>query len=89
MRDSALFCDRLEALTELRGQAVVGGWIDNVKSGQLENVVRDLLVKHYDPGYSASIQRNFKGYGAARSVALADRSPKSMARAAAQLLDPA
>ena len=86
VRDRELFCQRLEALVELRGRAVVEGWIAKVRAGVIEDVVRDLLVKHYDPGYAASIQRNFKRYPQARPLALADRTPASMARAAAELL---
>jgi tRNA 2-selenouridine synthase len=86
VRDTALFCGRLEALVELRGRAVVEGWIAKVNAGEIEDVVRELLVKHYDPGYSASIQRNFKRFPQARTLALADRTPASMANAAAELL---
>jgi tRNA 2-selenouridine synthase len=86
VRDRALFCDRLEALVELRGRAVVEGWTAKVKAGEIEDVVRELLVQHYDPGYSASIQRNFKRFPLARSLMLADRTPDSMARAAAEIL---
>jgi len=35
-------------------------------------VVRELLVKHYDPGYAASIRRNFKRFGEASPIVLAD-----------------
>jgi tRNA 2-selenouridine synthase len=87
VRDAALFCDRLGALVELRGRAVVEGWQASVRAGQVEAVVRDLLLKHYDPGYASSIRRNFKGYDAAPVVSLADRSPASMAKAAQGLLD--
>lgn len=89
VRDRELFCQRLAALTELRGKGVVEGWQDQVRAGEVENVVRDLLVKHYDPGYAASIRRNFKQFGDARSIVLADRSPAAMARAAASLIDQA
>ncbi|MBU4322207.1 MAG: tRNA 2-selenouridine(34) synthase MnmH, partial [Gammaproteobacteria bacterium] len=34
VQDSAHFCQRLEALTELRGKAVVEGWIAQVQAGQ-------------------------------------------------------
>jgi tRNA 2-selenouridine synthase len=83
--DRELFCRRLEALTELRGKALVGEWQAKARAGEIEDVFRDLLVKHYDPGYAASIRRNFKRYGEAQRVVLADRTPMSMARAAAAL----
>jgi len=84
-RDQALFCERLEALTELRGKAVVKGWQAQIAAGETEAVVRELLLKHYDPGYAASIGRNFAGYAGARAIAPADRSPAAMAELAKQV----
>jgi tRNA 2-selenouridine synthase len=85
-RETDLFCQRLAALTELRGKALVEKWQAQARAGEIEEVFRDLLVKHYDPGYAASIRRNFKRYGEAKPVVLADRSPQTMARAAKDLL---
>ena len=85
-RDQALFCERLGALTQLRGKAVVEGWQAQVAAGETEAVVRELLVKHYDPGYAASIARNFAGYANARAIAPADRSGKAMAALAGEIL---
>ena len=86
VREPALFCERLEALTELRGKAVVKGWQEQVAAGQVEQVVRELLLKHYDPGYAASISRNFSGYAGAPTIAPADRSPASMAELAREII---
>jgi tRNA 2-selenouridine synthase len=86
VRDRELFCDRLGALTELRGKSVIEDWQAKVRAGEIEDVVRELLVKHYDPGYAASIRRNFKRFGEAKPVALADRSSSSMAAAARSLI---
>ncbi len=85
VRDPRLFCERLDALTQLRGRAVVQAWQEDVAAGRIENVVRELLVKHYDPGYAASIKRNFVRSGAALRVAPGDRSMPAMARVAADL----
>jgi tRNA 2-selenouridine synthase len=85
VRDPQLFCQRLEALTELRGKAVIDDWQARVRAGDVTSVVRELLVKHYDPGYAASIRRNFKHFADARTVTLADRSAAAMARAARDL----
>lgn len=81
----AHFCERLQALTELRGKAVVGDWIENVQAGQTSKVVLELLTQHYDPMYAASIRRNFSQYGQARACVLADRSPAALAAAARSL----
>ncbi|MBI2772272.1 MAG: tRNA 2-selenouridine(34) synthase MnmH [Burkholderiales bacterium] len=87
VKDSDLFCDRLAVLTALRGKAVVQGWIDQVRAGQTEAVVRDLLLKHYDPGYLSSIQRNFAQYAAAKPVLAKDRSIATLAGLAQQILE--
>lgn len=87
VKDRALFRERLEALTELRGKAVVQGWQEQVECGQTEAVVRDLLLKHYDPGYAASIVRNFERYADAPTIAPADRSGESMLRLAREVLE--
>ena len=85
VKDPDFFCARLEALTELRGKAVVGEWIEKVKTGQTPAVVLDLLTQHYDPMYAQSIQRNFRQYGNALPCVLQDRSPAALARLAETL----
>ncbi|HEX2543847.1 MAG TPA: tRNA 2-selenouridine(34) synthase MnmH [Ramlibacter sp.] len=84
--DRELFCRRLEALTQLRGREQVQAWQAQVRSGEIEAVVRELLVKHYDPGYAGSTSRNFKGFGEAQVVAPRDRTPQALAELAAQMV---
>jgi tRNA 2-selenouridine synthase len=85
VHDPKLFGERLAALTELRGKAVVQGWQAKVNAGDVETVVRELLEKHYDPGYSASIARNFRQYEAARPIVPANRSAAAMSALAQEL----
>jgi len=85
VRDPDFFCQRLEALVQLRGHAVVERWQALARSGDVETVVRELLEKHYDPGYAASIQRNFSRFGQALAVAPSDRSMGAMGALAQQL----
>ena len=86
VQDPTAFCERLDALTQLRGRATVEDWQHQVAQGRIENVVRELLVKHYDPGYAASIARNFAGYIDARAITPADRSAGAMAELAREIL---
>ncbi|MDR0274465.1 MAG: tRNA 2-selenouridine(34) synthase MnmH [Burkholderiaceae bacterium] len=76
------FCQRLTALTALRGRAVVESWIAAVRAGQLEAVVRELLARHYDPGYEKSTRHNFAQFDQARTVTLQNRSAAALGRAA-------
>ena len=86
VKDRQLFCERLEALTQLRGKAVVQGWQAQVMSGEFEQVVRDLLLNHYDPGYASSISRNFGHYPDAPAIAPANRSSEAMAELAKKIV---
>jgi tRNA 2-selenouridine synthase len=84
--DRDLFCSRLEALTQIRGREQVQAWQTQVRAGDIEPVVRELLVKHYDPGYANSTQRNFKAFGEAQVIAPRDRTPEAMAALARELV---
>jgi tRNA 2-selenouridine synthase len=86
VQDPASFCERLGALTQLRGKAVIEGWQAQVAAGHIENVVAELLVRHYDPGYASSIGRNFVRYADAKTVTPADRSQAAMAELAREIL---
>jgi tRNA 2-selenouridine synthase len=85
-KDIRFFCERLGALTEARGKAVVQDWQARARSGDVASVVRELLVKHYDPGYLQSMQRNFVQFAAARVLSPRDRSAEAMAVLAQSLL---
>ncbi len=80
------FCDRLEALRELRGASVVAAWQAKARAGQAREVFRELLERHYDPGYASSIRRNFRQFEAATPVTPADRSAGAMEEAARRVL---
>lgn len=84
--DPALFCERLDALVTLRGRELVEGWQAQVRAGDVEPVVRELLTTHYDPGYAASIERNFTQYGNAETIAPADRSGEAMGALAQEIM---
>ena len=86
LQDPDFFCQRLEALTALRGKATVDAWTAQVRQGHAVQVVKELLTLHYDPVYAASIQRNFSQYGQATPCPLPNRTDAAMDALAAQLL---
>ena len=86
VRDIEFFCERLGALTEARGKAMVQDWQARARSGDVASVVLELLVRHYDPGYLQSMQRNFTQYEAARALAPRDHSEQAMTELARSLL---
>ena len=78
VKDTAFFCDRLEALVSARGHDVVKRWQELAKSNQCETVVRELLIDHYDPVYFTSMKRNFKQYSASELIAPKDHSTSAL-----------
>ena len=84
--DIDAFCERLQALREVRGAAVVDGWQAQARAGQVEQVVHGLLVAHYDPVYTRSMGRNFSLIEQAVMAPLSDATPASLHAAARQLL---
>jgi tRNA 2-selenouridine synthase len=84
--DKDLFCRRLDALVAIRGKAVVEAWKDSIHRGRLEDVVRDLLVIHYDPTYAASMVRNFTQSNRATACVAQNRHADSLRQVAQALL---
>jgi tRNA 2-selenouridine synthase len=81
--DTVALCGRLDALRAMRGNEVVKGWQEAARAGRTPEVVRALLLTHYDPIYAQSMKRNFADV-AAQPLALAwDGSDASLHAAAA------
>ncbi|MEO8082078.1 MAG: tRNA 2-selenouridine(34) synthase MnmH [Caldimonas sp.] len=86
IRDIGAFCDRLDALRTLRGGAVVDAWQEAARAGRPEQVVRELLLAHYDPIYLHSMQRNFPGLAAPAATLSWDGSAKELEAVASHAL---
>jgi len=86
VKDIAFFCDRLGALTEARGKETVQDWQARAQNGDVASVVRELLVKHYDPVYLQSMRRNFTQYESARVLKPQDHSVAAMTALAQAML---
>ncbi len=89
VRDVEALCARLDALSEIRGKAVVQAWKSSLRLGRIESVVQELLSEHYDPVYQQSMQRNFRQYDKAEVLLPADRSNAAMDLLARTLNDSA
>ncbi len=79
------FCQRLQALVEVRGHGVVSSWQQRARSGEIAGVVEELLTLHYDPIYLRSMQRNFEQFNEAQPLELPDGRTATLATAAAAL----
>ena len=84
--DTDAFCERLDALRVLRGNEVVNGWQTAARARRTAEVVRDLLVSHYDPVYLQSIARNFPGYAMPLGVARWDGSEARLIAVAQEMV---
>ena len=80
--DQDLFCHRLDALVAIRGKAVVDAWKEQIHTGHIDNVVRELLVLHYDPTYASSMVRNFTQSAQATVCVAVNRHPDSLRQVA-------
>ena len=86
VNDAEAFCERLQALRELRGADTIERWQQQARAGAMAPVVEELLTAHYDPVYLKSMQRNFSGFAQAPVVDLVDASASSLAAAARALV---
>ena len=59
LSDPDALCDRLSRLAELHGRKTIEHWSDAARAGDFDALVDELLVRHYDPMYTRSIEVNF------------------------------
>jgi tRNA 2-selenouridine synthase len=84
--DAETFCERLQALRELRGAATIERWQALARAGDFATTVRELLEQHYDPMYLKSMHKHFAGFDEDQAVELADAAPATLAAAARRLI---
>jgi len=65
LTDSALLAGRLATLSPLYGRSRISEWLALIDEGRFEELVADLLERHYDPAYTKSITRHFPDLEAA------------------------
>jgi tRNA 2-selenouridine synthase len=59
LADPDALAARLALLVPLHGRAAVERWNALARAGDFDTRVGELLVRHYDPMYARSIERNF------------------------------
>src|SRR5262249_21129779 len=89
VHDAKTLCERLDALRMLRGTATVEAWQQQARAGQMHELVRSLLVEHYDPGYAQSMLRNFPELAQPRLELSWDGSEATLESAARQAIEAA
>ena len=86
LTDTESFKSKLALLTAHYGKAQIAKWNEAIDAGQFEQLVEELLVKHYDPSYQGSIERNFPRYQQENFVELENDSDQAFANAAKALV---
>jgi len=84
--DTAALAARLAHLVPLHGRATIERWNAAAAGGDFDGLVGDLLVRHYDPTYTRSIERNFPRHAEAITVIPAAIGATEFARVARELL---
>jgi tRNA 2-selenouridine synthase len=84
-RDPELLNSQLDCLISLHGREKIGRWHEMARDARMAELVDELLLQHYDPAYTRSIDRNFLRFGEARVLELADISPQAILHAARTL----
>jgi tRNA 2-selenouridine synthase len=84
-QDVDRFCAILDQLVELRSRAVVERWQAAARAGDLPTVFGELMELHYDPGYLASLEREFRGFASARVLDVPALDAASLAALAREL----
>jgi tRNA 2-selenouridine synthase len=79
---------QLDCLVTLHGREKIARWHALALSGQMETLVEELLVNHYDPAYLRSIERNFAQFSQAHQLELDNITEAAFRKAAEDLHQP-
>ena len=77
--------EQLAHLVSLHGREKIERWQQMARAGEMPALVEELLVDHYDPAYTRSINRNFIKFDEAQVLELEDISPQAFLTAARTL----
>ena len=83
--DPTLLHERLAALRELHGAAVVERWQKLAADGALAELVEQLLSKHYDPHYARSQERHLLRWSGRATLVAEDLSDAGIDQLSASL----
>jgi tRNA 2-selenouridine synthase len=72
VKDPEALRAKLECLVPLHGNERIRAWTEQLRAGEWNALVQDLLRNHYDPAYRKSLFRNYKGAESAAAVNVTD-----------------
>lgn len=76
---------KLTYLTQSYGHAQIQQWQEWIDAGLWNELISDLLIRHYDPHYTKSIGLHYPDYAVARSLSVSDISVDGWSQLAQQL----
>jgi tRNA 2-selenouridine synthase len=68
---------QLECLTQLQGKERIDTWKAQGDTGRWDELVADLLIRHYDPAYTRSLGRNYVKAPHSPTYTLQDHHPEA------------
>lgn len=86
IEDNQLLSEQLACLTNLHGKEQIHLWSELAKQKQTEELIAQLLLKHYDPAYQKAIARNFALIQQAKVYQISDNSDSAYQQLAQQIL---
>jgi tRNA 2-selenouridine synthase len=84
--DTENFKQKLALLTAHYGKVQIAKWNEAIDARNFPELVEELLVKHYDPSYQSSIERNFSQYHVENFVKLDNDSDEAFVAAAKAII---
>ncbi|OYY93977.1 MAG: tRNA 2-selenouridine(34) synthase MnmH [Hydrogenophilales bacterium 28-61-23] len=85
--DAESLGQKLDCLTTIQGKEQVENWKVLARSGRWDELVAELLIRHYDPAYTRSLDRNYVGALSAATLELPAADSTTFAHLARQLID--
>jgi tRNA 2-selenouridine synthase len=87
LNDIELLGQKLDCLTVIQGRERVEHWKALARTREWNDLVSELLIHHYDPAYTRSLDRNYANVLSATTLFLPAADPEALSRLARQLLD--
>jgi tRNA 2-selenouridine synthase len=78
LTDISTLYPRLDCLIGLHSKEIVGCWKVLAEQNKWEDLVGELLIKHYDPAYTRSTLKNYERYGQGIVLRTNDLSDQAM-----------
>ena len=85
--DAELLGRKLDCLIAIQGKERIESWKAQSRAGHWDELVADLLIHHYDPAYTRSLDRNYVGALTAATLQLPAADPETFSRLARELVN--